>query len=151
MMLNREEKLELLKVELPLIQSRFDKYDDLSSRGRNIAVTITVASIGAAFAYDESNILLLSTIANIAFLFLEWFNKHYFFNKLVERHEVVRAVLNGKIPLDDIVIYDPFNDFSQLPAERINCLPMLRMEMYIFYGVLIILPFAVWIVEKYVQ
>ncbi len=141
--LSNIQKLEILKIELCLLQSRFDKYDDLFFRNRQISVTITVAGIGAAITANKPLLLFILPLANIFFLFLELFNRLVFFRKIVERHELIRAVLNGKLSLDEFIVYDPFNDLQLKLPKRQNIIYLSYIETLSFYGTVIILPILI--------
>ena len=49
MKLDEEKRFELLKLEMSLLQSTLDKYDDLIYRNRNWFITLWAALVGLSF------------------------------------------------------------------------------------------------------
>ena len=71
--IDNEKKFEILKIELQLLQTRFDKYDNIFFINRNWAVTIIVALVGAFFTTgnENPNLLVLATIVGVFFWIVE--------------------------------------------------------------------------------
>ena len=56
--MTKDERFEILKIELSLIQTRFDKYDDMIFRGRNAFITLWLAAIGLSFTIKSLTVTL---------------------------------------------------------------------------------------------
>jgi hypothetical protein len=62
MNISENQKFEIIKMEMELIQTTIDKYDDLIFRNRNWFITLWIAAIGLAFTIGEP-LVFLFTIA----------------------------------------------------------------------------------------
>lgn len=139
-----EQRLKFAEIEIQMIQSRFDKFDQLFQGNRKLAVTITAAALVASTALDRHVVLLAASGAALILLGLEVFHRKALFGRLVERHLLLRAALNEPSRLLDLVIYDPFNDSSiEVPRCWRDISELFRYEMYIFYLVLATVPLLI--------
>jgi hypothetical protein len=62
-----DQRFEILKVELGLIQATLDKYDDLIFRGRNFFLTLWLACVGLSFTIKSPPVLLLAILLSLLF------------------------------------------------------------------------------------
>jgi len=145
-----EQRLKFAEIEIAMIQSRFDKFDQQFQGNRKLAVTITAAALAASTALDRSLVLLAACGSALIFLGLEIFQRRTLFARLVERHLLLRAALNDPSTLLKLVIYDPFNDTSVEVTQKWRqeksrqCL----YEMYIFYLALAAVPLLALLLLK---
>ena len=140
--LTLEQRLRFAEVEIELVQSRFDKFDQLFLGNKKFTVAIAAAALAASAALDQRLALVGASGVALVMFGLEWFHRRTLFAKLVQRHLLLRAALNEPGEIMKLVVYDPFNDMDrpQHPAWRAQKSWWLNCEMYIFYGVLCVLP-----------
>lgn len=143
--LTLEQRLKFAEIEVGMIQSRFDKFDQQFQGNRKLAVTITAAALAASSALDRRIVLLAACGAALIFLGIEIFHRRTLFARLVERHLLLRAALNNPTMLLTLVVYDPFNDTSvEVPKKwRREKSRLFQYEMYIFYLTLAAIPVLV--------
>jgi len=108
---NDEQKLEILKVEMSLIQGTFDKYDDLIFRNRNWFITIWAGAIGLAFTIKDPEITYLGVLAACLYWFLEGMMRNQYWYKYVVRYRAIRAWLNES-SVEPISVYDLTNHYG---------------------------------------
>lgn len=108
---NDEQKLEILKVEMSLIQGTFDKYDDLIFRNRNWFITIWAGAIGLAFTIKDPEITYLGVLAAGLYWFLEGMMRNQYWYKYVVRYRAIRAWLNESSE-EPISVYDLTNHYG---------------------------------------
>jgi hypothetical protein len=92
--LSFEQRLKFAEIEIQLIQSRFDKFDQQFHGNRKLAVTLTAAALAASTALDRYVVLLAARGAVLILLGLEQFQRRTLFSGLVERHLLLPAALN---------------------------------------------------------
>lgn len=109
---NLNEKLEILKIEMSLIQGTFDKYDDLIFRNRNWFITIWAGAIGLAFTIKDPNITYLGVLAAILYWLLEGMMRNQYWFKYVVRYRAIREWLNESSS-DSISVYDLTNHYGK--------------------------------------
>ncbi|PTY38706.1 hypothetical protein BGP77_11035 [Saccharospirillum sp. MSK14-1] len=109
---NDEQKLEILKVEMSLIQGVFDKYDDLIFRNRNWFITIWAGAIGLAFTVKDPRITYLAVLAAGLYWSLEGMMRHQYWYKYVIRYRSIREWLNNSEE-EEISIYDLTNHYGK--------------------------------------
>lgn len=113
--MNADQKFEILKTELSLIQATLDKYDDLIFRGRNLFVTLWIASIGLAFTIKSPTVPLLAAMLSILYWFLEGMMRHQYWFKYVDRYRFLRDQINSsEFKLTAISVYDLTNHFHRV-------------------------------------
>lgn len=133
----------LCKTEMGLVQTRFDKFDQMFHGNRRYAVTITAAAFAASAALDERMVLIVASCVTFVLFILEMFYRKTLFSRLVERHLLLRAALNDSAFLMKLVIYDPFNDMHEKVPDRWKHEKshLFDYEAIIFYLVVAAVPF----------
>ncbi len=102
-----ETRLDLLKVEMNLIQSIFDKYDDMMFKSRNWFVTLWAAAIGLRFSTRVIYLFLLAAVLSILYWVLESLIRHQHWYKYVVRYRAIRDALNqNPSGISTMSIYD---------------------------------------------
>ncbi len=100
-------RLDLLKVEMNLIQSVFNKYDDMMFKSRNWFVTLWAAAVGLAFSARINYLFLLAAALSILYWVLESLIRHQHWYKYVIRYRAVRDALNSHPPdISKLSLYD---------------------------------------------
>jgi hypothetical protein len=107
-----QEKIEMLKIEMSLIQGTFDKYDDLIFRNRNWFITIWAGAIGLAFTIKDPDITYLGVLAAALYWFLEGMMRNQYWYKYVVRYRAIRAWLNESSE-QSISVYDLTNHYGK--------------------------------------
>lgn len=135
----------MLVTEMQLLQSRFDKYDDLIFRNRNWMIGLVTALVGAALTLKKEKLTLLAVIVAAFFYVVEiiWRGGYWF--TYVARYRFIRDALNSGVPLDAISVYDLTNRVHGRAsnAERFRE-ALIRGEPAFFYLVCILGLLAVW-------
>lgn len=107
-------KLELIKIEMPLLQSRFDKYDDLIYRNRNWFITLWVACMGLSFTAKSAILPFLGAGLSILYWVLEGFIRYNNWYKYVLRYRTLRDELNKKEPnIENLSVFDLTNKYCE--------------------------------------
>lgn len=142
--LSREQRVELFKAEMELVQTRFDKFDQMFHGNRRYAVTIVAAAVAASAALDERLVLIAASGVTLVLFGLELFHRRTLVSRLVERHLLLRAALNDEDFLMALVVYDPFNDMRVAVPERwrLEHSRLFDYEAIMFYLVVSIVPLA---------
>lgn len=142
-----DQRFEILKTELSLIQATLDKYDDLIFRGRNFFVTLWLASLGLAFTIKSPAVPLLAVLLSLLYWFLEGMMRHQYWYKYVDRYRFLRYHINQpEIPLSDISVYDLTNHFhrkSRTWWARVRAC-FFKLEPSVLYGVMGASAFFLW-------
>lgn len=102
------EKLEILKIEMTLIQGIFNKYDDLIFRNRNWFITLWIGAIGLAFTIKDPSLSYLAVLASALYWFTEGMMRFQYWYKYVVRYRAIRQWLNES-ESQSISIYDLTN------------------------------------------
>lgn len=118
---NSDERLEILKVEMSLIQGIFNKYDDLIFRNRNWFITIWVGAIGLAFTLKNPALTNLSILASALYWFTEGLMRYQYWYKYVVRYRAIRKWINESNS-SAISVYDLTNHFGHRASlmERVR-------------------------------
>jgi hypothetical protein len=134
MKLDSTQRLEILKLEMQLIQSTLDKYDDLIFRNRNWFITIWTGAIGLSFTINSTAVPILAAFVAAIYWFIEGMMRHQYFYKYVVRYRVVREWVNDSKTEAEISIYDLTNHFGTQPPrwERIRQ-SFLKLEPTVVY------------------
>lgn len=144
-----EQRFEILKTELSLIQATLDKYDDLIFRGRNFFVTLWLASLGLAFTIESEAVPLLAIGLSILYWFLEGMMRHQYWFKYVDRYRFLRDRINqaGGLKLAEISVYDLTNHFHRKPGTRWARITacFFKLEPGVLYGVMGTVAFVLWV------
>jgi hypothetical protein len=116
-----QERLEILKLEMGLIQGIFNKYDDLIFRNRNWFITIWLGAIGLSFSVGDPDITYMAVLSAVLYWFLEGMMRHQYWYKYVIRYRAIREWLNDSED-DSISIYDLTNHYGERSTrwERIH-------------------------------
>lgn len=143
-----EQRFDILKIELSLIQATLDKYDDLIFRGRNSFVTLWLAALGFAFTIKSDALPLLVVALSLVYWFLEGMMRHQYWFKYVDRYRFLRDSINAADhQLGKIAVYDLTNHFHRTPVSSWNkfrsC--FLKAEPSVLYGLMGALALAVWL------
>lgn len=144
-----DQRFEILKTELSLIQSTLDKYDDLIFRGRNFFITLWIASLSLAFTIKSASVPLLAAALSAIYWFLEGMMRHQYAVKYVHRYRFLRDEINkaGFDP-DSIDVYDLTNHHKRkkepIPRlERIRS-SFLKAEPAVLYTVMALAALGAW-------
>jgi len=143
MVLMREERFEILKTEMALLQTRFDKFDDLIFRMRGWLVTIVATLLGGAIGLKRVQLATLATGIPILFYFLESFWRQEWF-KYVVRYRHIRDALHNGESLEDFTLYDLTDKYGNRPGrwQRLRS-TLWSLERCVFYGSLALGSFLV--------
>lgn len=142
-----EQRFDILKTELSLIQATLDKYDDLIFRGRNFFVTLWLASVGLAFSLKSAVVLWLAVALSVLYWFLEGMMRHQYWSKYVDRYRFLRDILNARgTNLDEIPIYDLTNHYSRQVQPSWNRIKasFFKLEPSVLYSVMALAAAIVW-------
>lgn len=141
--MDRADRVDVLKSELELIQETFNKYDDLLYRNRNWFISLWVAVIGAAVTLNSSDLAMIAALLSVLYFFLEGILRFQYMYKYVDRYRHLRAMVNqGDFDISDINIYDLTNklnrdELSWKDKCRYNCKRLIesffRLSSIIFY------------------
>lgn len=146
-----DQRFEILKTELSLIQSTLDKYDDLIFRGRNFFITLWLASIGLAFTIKSTAVPLLAVALSVLYWFLEGMMRHQYWFKYVDRYRFIRGQINKpEFKLASISVYDLTNHFHRLPRPwwaRIRVC-FFKIEPTVLYGVMGCAALVLWLLLR---
>jgi hypothetical protein len=146
-----EQRFEILKTELSLIQATLDKYDDLIFRGRNFFITLWLASLGLAFTIKSPIVPLLGVALSLIYWFLEGMMRHQYWFKYVDRYRFLRNSMNSQeAKLSEISVYDLTNHFhrSQYSWRGKIRACFFKLEPTVLYGVMGVAAFALWFILR---
>jgi uncharacterized membrane protein len=113
-----DKKFEILLEEIGLIQSRFDKYDDLVYRSRKWFITLWLALVGISFrpsgylASANKYILYISLLSSLIFYLYES-GVRYSFYRFVDRYREVRSNINNGLKIENFYLYDLSNHYRR--------------------------------------
>jgi len=114
MHLEDDQRFEILKLEMGLLQATLDKYDDLIFRSRNWFITIWMGSIGLSFTIQSADIPILAIFSATLYWFIEGMMRHQYWYKYVIRYRALRDWVNSDGG-DSIAIYDLTNSLGSQP------------------------------------
>ncbi len=149
--IDNEKKFEILKIELQLLQTRFDKYDNIFFINRNWAVTIIVALVGAFFTTgnENPNLLVLATIVGVFFWIVELTWRTGYMDKYKFRYKYLCKMLNDPEKAQGEIksVYDFTNFYGveekeKYPIGKYFLKNLIRGELLFFYT---FLSFSPWI------
>jgi len=146
-----KQRFEILKIELSLIQSRFDKYDDMIFRGRNSFITLWLACLGLAFTIKSLAVPWLAILLSILYWFLEGMVRHQYWFKYVSRYRFLRDWLNKPDgDISAISVYDLTNTKHRPSQSRWNEIKpcFLKLEPSVLYGVMGAAALLVWVLLR---
>lgn len=147
MTLTKEEKLDILKLEMGLLQSTVDKYDDLIYRNRNWFITLWAAMIGLSFANKIYFLPLFGIGLAIVYWLLEGVFRYKSWYKNVNRYREIRDAINSKeFDIDNISVYDLTNKYGKRKykiSEKISAC-FFRMEAMFLYLIMIVASILIY-------
>ena len=136
---------EILKIELSLLQSRFDKYDDLIFRSRQWALVLWIACLSLSSKKTNVNISNFIYIIPLMFFSTEGLLRFFYWYKYVTRYRLIRKTLNENInDYKNISLYDLTNhyNYNSTKKERLKS-SFVKPDSLFFYGALFVLS---WII-----
>jgi hypothetical protein len=105
--LSAEQRFELLKLEMELVQGVFDKYDAMIFQSRSWFVTIWTATLGLAFTARLPVLMLMAAGLAILYWVIEGLMRHQYWHRYVVRYRALRDAFNDPTAtLDTLSIYD---------------------------------------------
>ena len=131
------EKMELIKMEMNLLQGRFDKYDDLIFRSRNWFMTLWIACVGFTFSSKSIILPFLAAALSILYYLLEGMLRFAYWYKYVIRYRTIRDELNKKTPnVERLSVYDLTNKYMKEEIPRYSKLKsaFIKPESILFYS-----------------
>lgn len=150
--MNPDQRFEILKTELSLIQATLDKYDDLIFRCRNFFITLWLASLGLSFTVKSAVVPLLAVALSALYWFLEGMMRHKYWLKYVDRYRFLRDRINEpEFKLTSISIYDLTNHFHRTSRswwKRVRTC-FFKTEPTVLYGVMGCAAFTLWLLLRY--
>ena len=146
-----EQRFEILKIELSLIQSRFDKYDDLIFRGRNLFVTLWLACLGLSFTIKSVVVPWLAVALSVLYWFLEGMMRHQYWFKYVDRYRFLRDWINKPgADISHISVYDLTNTAHRVSKSRRHQIKacFFKLEPTVLYAVMGVSAFLLWLLLR---
>lgn len=143
-----DQRFEILKTELSLIQATLDKYDDLIFRGRNFFVTLWLACLGLSFTIKSEVVPLLAVVLSVLYWFLEGMMRHQYWLRYVDRYRYLRNHLNSPQPeVSKISVYDLTNHFHRETRSSWDKVQesFFKAEPMLTYGVMGLAALALWL------
>lgn len=130
------DKMELIKIEMNLLQGRFDKYDDLIFRSRSWFMTLWIACIGFSFTSKSTVLPFLGIALSILYYLLECMLRYNYWYKYVIRYRVLRDELNKDSPdINRLSVYDLTNKYmEETPGHSKFKSSFFKSESILFYG-----------------
>lgn len=151
MVLSEDSRFELLKLEMGLLQSTLDKYDDLIYRNRNWFITLWAALIGLSFTNKITFLPLFGIGLAIVYWLLEGVLRYKSWYKNVNRYREIRDTLNSKVfDINKISVYDLTNKYGKQEykiSEKISAC-FFRMEAMFLYLIMIVASIVVYSVTN---
>lgn len=147
MELSPEQRLDLLKTEMQLLQGIFNKYDDMIFRSRNWFITLWMATIGLGFTVRVPALFLMAGFLAVLYWVLEGTIRHQYWYKYVVRYRAVREELN-KTPANvkGLSLYDLTHHYgTHKPTERQRLWQSFaKLEPFVLYVSLGVAAVVVW-------
>jgi len=113
--LSRDERHDILLVELKALQDRFTKFDDLTWKSRSWAITLVSAILGwvlkdGLIFSSNKHLLFLAALIAVLFWLQEGLLRLNEMHKYADRYRKLRSSLNDKNALlESIPLYDLTN------------------------------------------
>lgn len=148
MNISENQKFEIIKMEMELIQTTIDKYDDLIFRNRNWFITIWIAAIGLAFTIGESLIFLFTIALSIFFWIIEGLMRYQYWYKYVIRYRTLRDIFNKeKSNINEVSLYDLTNRKMKSHKSNKNKLKetVFKLLPTIVYSLMALISFTCWL------
>ena len=147
MELDSEQRLEILKLEMQLIQGVFDKYDAMIFNSRNWFVTLWTATIGLGFTARLPVLLPMAAMLAILYWILEGLMRHQYWYKYVVRYRALRELLNAHpVHIESFSIYDLTHKYgTPQPSEWERTVrSFLKLEPCVLYTSLALAAVGMW-------
>ena len=148
MNLSDDQRLEIIKIEMGLIQSTLDKYDDLIFRNRNWFITLWMGTMGATFTIKEPLFPLFATMLALLYWFTEGMMRHQYWYKYVLRYRTLRENFNSKSAIiSNISLYDLTNRYMDehgTSNERLKK-SFFKLEPSVIYGLMALCSLIIWL------
>jgi hypothetical protein len=145
--ISSDQRFEILKIEISLIQSTLDKYDDLIFRGRNSFITLWLAALGLSFTIKSEVVPLLVVVISAVYWLLEGMMRYQYWFKYVDRYRFLRDNINASDFLpSSIPVYDLTNHIRRVPPSRWSKFKacFLKREPLFLYGLMGAMSLALW-------
>lgn len=134
-----DQRLDLIRQEMGLLQNVFDKYDDLIFRNRNFFVTLWIAGIAASATIKIPALSLCAALLALAYWFLEGMLRYNYMFKYVMRYRTIRDAINADCPpFAEISVFDLTNYYigSNRRSWRKVRQSFLKSEPLLLYGLM---------------
>jgi len=145
--ITNQERLDIIKMEMGLIQSTFEKYDDIIFRSRNWFITLWMGTHGVGFTFKTEWFSLFAVILSFLYWFIEGIMRHQYWYKYVLRYRTLRDHMNKQPPdVESLSLYDLTNHFMSnhmSKKERVRK-TFFKIEPSILYGAMGICSLVVW-------
>lgn len=148
MEINDQQSLEIIKLEMGLIQSTLDKYDDLIFRNRNWFITLWMGTMGACFTIKEPLFPIFATLLAFLYWFTEGMMRHQYWYKYVLRYRCLRDSFNAdSTQISDISLYDLTNHYMNDHRSSKDRLKksFFKLEPSVVYGLMAFCSVAIWL------
>lgn len=146
MNLTPDQKFEILKVEMQLIQNSLNKFDDMQFRNRNWFVTLWLGLIGLSFSVLNP----LMPLLGVMLAFLYWFSEGIFrysnsYRNVVRYREIRDSLRMKEFSLESFDVYDLTNKFGRnkpgMFRKIFDC--FIRIESIFIYLIIIAASIAI--------
>ncbi len=146
MNLSAEQRFDLFKLEMELIQGVFDKYDAMIFQSRSWFVTIWMATVGLAFSVRLPVLMLMAAGLAALYWIVEALMRHQYWYKYVVRYRALRDAFNdASTTLETLSVYDLTHKFGPKPSRveqfKASCG---RLEPIVLYSLLAVAAIFVW-------
>ena len=147
MELKMEQRIDFLKIEMQLLQSVFNKYDDMIFRSRNWFVTLWMGTISLGVTIRIPVIILLASFLAAFYWTLEGTIRHQYWYKYVIRYRSIRDGLNNvPVNVKDLSIYDLTNHYGARKSSEFERLwkSFGKFEPFVLYLILGLVAVLLW-------
>jgi len=148
MELNNQQRLDLLQMEMGLLQTTLDKYDDLIFRNRNWFITLWMGTLGLGFTIASSWFPLFAVFLSLLYWFIEGMMRYKYWYKYVLRYRTLREHINKQPPdIESLSIYDLTNHYMENHETEKDKLrkSFLKLEPSVVYGGMALGSLGVWL------
>jgi len=146
--LSRNERHEILLVELKALQDRFTKFDDLTWKTRSWSITLVSAILGWVLKdglqlSPHKDLLFLAVSIAVLFWLQEGFLRIKNVHKYAVRYRRLRTTINDRnTTIESIPLYDLTNHIEGRPPSNLCTIldSFFRAEQSVFYVLLAAIP-----------
>lgn len=152
MKVTENQSFEIIKIEMGLVQSTLDKYDDLIFRNRNWFITLWMATVGVVFTAKEPLFCVFATLLAFLYWFTEGMMRHQYWYKYVLRYRTLRDAFNTVgYTISDISLYDLTNHYMDRHGTFKNRFrkSFFKLEPSVIYGLMGLCSVGVWLLLNY--